>query len=63
MQLEKDPCQGAASAVPKQDQQGRALTHERRGGQTSGATRNRISEFTGTPEGDALTRIFFKLHH
>jgi hypothetical protein len=25
--------------------------------------RDRISEFTGTPEGDALTRIFFKLHH
>jgi hypothetical protein len=25
--------------------------------------RDRISEFAGAPEGDALTRIFFKLHH
>jgi hypothetical protein len=25
--------------------------------------RDRISEFVGTPEDDALTRIFVKLHH
>jgi hypothetical protein len=25
--------------------------------------RDRLSEFVGMPKGDALTRIFFKLHH